>query len=623
MAIKFTLQAISDFCDKLTLSGRINAAFAQDAQGAASLKNDWLFLNHSPIFRLPLRKRRRFSIKHYLKSPWVMAMTLVVALTFFGGKASAQINAFSPAALAAFSTTYGTASASQTTVISGSGLTLAGSVTITAPAGFEVSLTAGSGYASSINISYVGTTLANTTVYVRLAAASTVGSYSGNVVASQAGQTSQNCAIPNSTVSNAILTITGTNASGGTYGSVTIPSLTYTISGFVNGDNASSLYLTPSCSTTATTSSNAGSYPITPSGAAGPSYYTIVYVNGALTISPAAMTITATGPAESPGATPSGTYTNNFTYTGTVNGETVSSVTLKFNPTTMGAAGTTYVDTPKNALGPGTFLASNYTITYNPYTGTVENSYTWTGATNTTWSTGGNWSGGIAPGANDVAIIPNTVRAPTVTANATVNTISITGNNTITINSGISLTVNKSFSVPSGVSVTVSMAASSSLLTIGTGAASAANISNSGNFTVTGGHLKVNAGTNYINNASTGVFTANGGNWFEITGNGSSGNTAIYNAGTMIVGQSGSYCELMFDDSQSIMNLSSGKFYIGPTSYMTYFNTSAHDCTVTNSSGGTFVFQSDATGSAGIWAIPQGNRNSYVGSFTVQRYFSA
>jgi len=62
-----------------------------------------------------------------------------------------------------------------------------------------------------------------------------------------------------------------------------IPALTPTYSGFVNGQNASSLTTSASCITTATSSSPAGTYPITCSGAVD-SNYTISYASGTLTI---------------------------------------------------------------------------------------------------------------------------------------------------------------------------------------------------------------------------------------------------------------------------------------------------------------------------------------------------
>jgi MBG domain (YGX type) len=53
--------------------------------------------------------------------------------------------------------------------------------------------------------------------------------------------------------------------------------------GFVNGDTAANLTAQPALSTTATTASPAGTYPISASGAASPNY-TISYLPGTLTV---------------------------------------------------------------------------------------------------------------------------------------------------------------------------------------------------------------------------------------------------------------------------------------------------------------------------------------------------
>ena len=94
------------------------------------------------------------------------------------------------------------------------------------------------------------------------------------------------------------------------------------------------------------------------------------YTSAAFTIqvTPAALTITATGPAKPYGtALTAGTSTTNFTYSGQVLGETVTRVTLTPNAAGISAAtpvGSAYVVTPSAAIGANGFLASNYTITY-------------------------------------------------------------------------------------------------------------------------------------------------------------------------------------------------------------------------------------------------------------------
>ena len=101
------------------------------------------------------------------------------------------------------------------------------------------------------------------------------------------------------TVTAATLTVTAANETK-TYGAVN-PTLTVTYSGFVNGDTAASLTTAPTVSTTATTSSAVGTYPITASGAASPNY-TISYVGGTLTVTPAPLTVTAANETKAYGA---------------------------------------------------------------------------------------------------------------------------------------------------------------------------------------------------------------------------------------------------------------------------------------------------------------------------------
>jgi uncharacterized delta-60 repeat protein len=97
-----------------------------------------------------------------------------------------------------------------------------------------------------------------------------------------------NLTVTNSTltVTKAALTITANNQTK-VYGSAN-PALTISYSGFVNGQNSSVLTSQPTISTTATTSSNVGSYPITVSGAAAANY-SISYVSGTLQVTPATL----------------------------------------------------------------------------------------------------------------------------------------------------------------------------------------------------------------------------------------------------------------------------------------------------------------------------------------------
>src|SRR3989442_14105522 len=81
------------------------------------------------------------------------------------------------------------------------------------------------------------------------------------------------------------------------------PPLPASYSGFVNGDTAAMLTTPATVSTTATTASAVGTYPITGSGAVSASgNYTIAYVNGALTVTPATLTVTANDQTKAYGA---------------------------------------------------------------------------------------------------------------------------------------------------------------------------------------------------------------------------------------------------------------------------------------------------------------------------------
>jgi hypothetical protein len=83
------------------------------------------------------------------------------------------------------------------------------------------------------------------------------------------------------TINPAPLTITASNQTMLLHSAV--PTLTASYSGFVNGETASALTTPPTCTTTATSSSAVGSYPITCSGAVDPNY-AISYQPGALSV---------------------------------------------------------------------------------------------------------------------------------------------------------------------------------------------------------------------------------------------------------------------------------------------------------------------------------------------------
>jgi hypothetical protein len=164
------------------------------------------------------------------------------------------------------------------------------------------------------------------------------------------------------TINRAHLTVTA-DAKSMLYGG-SMPVLTATITGFVNGDTVAVVSGSSSLSTTATSSSPAGSYPITvAAGTLSATNYDFPnLVNGTLTINKALLTVTAVNETKKQGAAnPALTYT----ITGFVNGD--KSTVVKGKPTLS----TTAVKTSKAGSYPiyvalGTLSVSNYYFTLVP-----------------------------------------------------------------------------------------------------------------------------------------------------------------------------------------------------------------------------------------------------------------
>jgi len=115
-----------------------------------------------------------------------------------------------------------------------------------------------------------------------------VGAGSATITAVQSGNSvySPATSVPQTlVVIPAVLTTTANNQSK-VYGAA-LPTLTVSYTGFVNGDTQSIITTQANTSTTATTTSVAGTYPITVSGAVVGNNYTINYVPGVLTVAPA------------------------------------------------------------------------------------------------------------------------------------------------------------------------------------------------------------------------------------------------------------------------------------------------------------------------------------------------
>jgi uncharacterized repeat protein (TIGR02543 family) len=260
--------------------------------------------------------------------------------------------------LSAVNTTYGTASASPTSFsVSGSALT--NDIIISAPSGYEISTSLASGYATSLTLEQGGGSVSSTTIYVRLAATTAVGSYSGNISLTSTGATTQNVATVSSAVSTKALTITGLSASNKVYDATTTASLSGTAaySGLVNSESFS-VSGTPSA-TYATKTVGTGKA-VTVTGYTAPSAnYTVTQPTG-LTATITAKTITVTSAAAS-----NKTYdgTTSATISGTLSGVIAGDVVTLTGTGTFASAnvGTGIVVTSTSTLAGAD--NANYTLT--------------------------------------------------------------------------------------------------------------------------------------------------------------------------------------------------------------------------------------------------------------------
>ncbi|MFZ4059395.1 MAG: beta strand repeat-containing protein, partial [Ferruginibacter sp.] len=117
--------------------------------------------------------------------------------------------------LTALTTIYGTASTNTSFTVAGA--TLNDVINIAAPSGFEVSTSNNSGFASSINLTPISNAVSSTLIYVRLAATTNAGNYSGNIAITSTGADPVSVPTVSSTVNPKALTINGLTAVDKTY----------------------------------------------------------------------------------------------------------------------------------------------------------------------------------------------------------------------------------------------------------------------------------------------------------------------------------------------------------------------------------------------------------------------
>jgi hypothetical protein len=159
------------------------------------------------------------------------------------------------------------------------------------------------------------------------------------------------------TVNQATVTITASSPTVN-YGDK-VPDIKTNYKGFKNGDDRTVLTTLPTCTTTYTTTSPAGSSPSTSCSGAVAANYTFNYVDGSVTVNQATVTITASSPTVNYGDKVPGIKTN---YKGFKNGDDRTVLT------TLPTCTTTYTTTSPAGSSPSTScsgaVAANYTFNY-------------------------------------------------------------------------------------------------------------------------------------------------------------------------------------------------------------------------------------------------------------------
>ncbi|MBV4357603.1 MBG domain-containing protein [Pinibacter aurantiacus] len=246
------------------------------------------------------------------------------------------------------------------------------------------------------------------------------------------------------TITNAALTITADDQTK-VYGA-NVPALTASYSGWVNGDNTSDITTLPIVSTTATSASAVGNYPVTASGAVVPNY-DITYAQGNLSVTPATLTITAYDASK--------VYGDNnpallVTYNGWVNGDDESDITTLVKVTTTATVSSpvgNYPITPSQAVAPNytiNFVAGNLSVTPAALTITADDKTKVYGANNPALTASYT---GFVNGENASSL----TTAPTITTTATPS--SVVGNYPVTASGAVDANYTITY-VPGNLSVT-------------------------------------------------------------------------------------------------------------------------------------------------------------------------
>ena len=349
------------------------------------------------------------------------------------------------------------------------------------------------------------------------------------------------------TVNPATLTITA-NSQNKVYGQAN-PTLTVSYAGFVNGDTSSSLTTQPTVTTTATTSSPAGSYPITASGAVDPNY-AISYVAGTLTISADAsttsatvsstsvplgqtVTVTATVTANSPG---SGTPGGSVDFFDTTTNDDLGTITLAGGVATLSTAALTAGthSIKVSYSGSSNFLASSTTAS----TITINQSIIVLDSTA---------SGALTVAGNAAIKLAGGVYVDSSSSSA----ISASGNASVTasvidVHGGVQKSGNATFSpkpITGAAVVPDPLASLASPSTSGVTNYGSESVSGNSSATIKPGiYSQISVSGNGSLTMNSGLYIIEGGG-FSVSGNGNvkGSGVTIFNAGSNYPGTGGSY----------------------------------------------------------------------------------
>ena len=284
-----------------------------------------------------------------------------------------------------------------------------------------------------------GDTAANLDSPVILATTATASSPIGVYPVTASGAASTNYSVSfvsgTLTVTTAPLTITA-DSTNKVYGA-TLPLLTASYSGFVNGDTASSLGTPVTLATTATASSPIGIYTITASGAVGTNY-SISYVAGTLTVTTAPLIVTADNTNKVYGAA---LPTFTASYSGFVNGDTFTNLDTPVTLTTTATAASpigTYTITASAAAGTNysvSFVSGTLTVTTAPLSITANSTNKVYGAALPAFTAS---YSGFVNGDTAASLGTPVILATTATANSPIGVYPITASGAVGTNYAIS-----------------------------------------------------------------------------------------------------------------------------------------------------------------------------------------